>query len=67
MATQYDILWREDIFDKWDFYDASQCMEFIKRGYRIVVPKQVKPWCVHDCGILNLKDYDNEKEKFSRI
>ena len=24
MMTQYDISWREDLFDKWDFYDASQ-------------------------------------------
>ena len=64
MATQYDITWRDDIFDKWDFYDASQCMEFIKAGYRIVVPKQVNAWCIHDCGILDFNNYDNEKNKF---
>ena len=66
MATQYDIAWREDLFDKWDFYDCSQSMEFIRRGYKVVVPKTEEPWCVHDCGFINLKDYDGEREKFVR-
>ena len=34
MATQYDIPWREDVFDGWDFYDHSQCMEFQKRAIK---------------------------------
>lgn len=64
MATQYDITWREDLFDKWDFYDCSQSMEFIRRGYKVVVPKTESPWCVHDCGFLNLENYDEERRKF---
>lgn len=64
MATQYDIIWREDLFDKWDFYDCSQCMEFIRHGYKVVVPKTEAPWCVHDCGFLNLENYDEERKKF---
>lgn len=48
MVTREDIPWREDLFDGWDFYDASQSMEFIRRGYRIVVPEQKKPWVAHD-------------------
>ena len=47
MATQYDVYWREDIFDGWHFYDISQCQEFIKAGYKIVIPYQSTPWCVH--------------------
>lgn len=39
MITQYDIKWREDLFDGWHFYDISQCLEFIKRGYKIAVPR----------------------------
>ena len=66
MITQYDIDWREDVFDKWDFYDCSQSMEFMQSGYRIVVPKTEMPWCVHDCGFLNLEAYDREKDKFVR-
>lgn len=64
MVTQYDIPWREDLFDKWDFYDCSQSMEFIRHGYQVVVPNMREPWCVHDCGFVDLKDYDVEKEKF---
>lgn len=64
MATQHDVAWREDLFDKWDFYDCSQSMEFIRRGYKVVVPNMKAPWCVHDCGFINLKSYDAEKEKY---
>ncbi len=64
MATQYDVPWREDIFKKWDFYDVSQCMEFRRRGYRIVVPHMEYPWCIHDDGILNLDNYYGERDIF---
>ena len=66
MVTQYDIPWREDLFTKWDFYDCSQSMEFIRRGYQVVVPNMKSPWCVHDCGFMNLVNYDEEREKFVR-
>lgn len=64
MMTQYDIPWREDIFDKWDFYDASQCMEFIRKGYKVAVPNMEKPWVIHDCGLLNKDNYEEERLKF---
>lgn len=64
MVTQYDLPWREDLFDKWDFYDCSQSMEFIRRGYKVIVPNMKQPWCVHDCGFINLEQYDIEREKF---
>ncbi len=60
MATSVDIPWREDIFDGWDFYDMSQSMEFIQRGYLLVVPEQKLPWCLHDDGkVLSLFNYDH--------
>lgn len=54
LATQYDLPWREKLFDGWDFYDASQCMEFRRAGYKVVVPYQDEIWCCHDgqCSIL---------------
>lgn len=64
MVTQYDIPWRDDLFDKWDFYDCSQSMEFKKSGYKVVVPNMKQPWCVHDCGFINLQNFDVEREKF---
>lgn len=48
MATQYDILWREDLFDGWDFYDLSYSFEIRKRGLHAVVPVQKHTWFIHD-------------------
>ena len=50
LMTQHDINWREDLFNGFHFYDASQCMEFARAGYLVVVPAQKSPWVVHDCG-----------------
>lgn len=66
MATQYDLPWREDLFDGWDFYDVSQSQEFLRKGYQVVVPRQEKPWCMHDDGFLNLKNYYTYREKFKK-
>lgn len=64
IATQYDIPWREDIFQKWDFYDVSQSFEFRRAGYKVVVPGQDPEWYIHDCGVVNLNNYNKEREKF---
>lgn len=64
MITQYDIPWRDDLFDKWDFYDCSQSKEFARRGYKVVVPYMKQPWCLHDCGAVSLKFYHEERLKF---
>lgn len=58
MVTQYDIPWREDFLDGWNFYDISQSLEMRKKGYKVVVPDQATPWCYHDCGVRNMKKYD---------
>lgn len=65
MVTQYDIPWREDIFNGWHFYDISQSVEFVKSGLEVVVPKQEEVWCVHDCGIVNIRNgYEHYRIKF---
>ncbi len=64
IMTQYDLDWREDLFDGWDFYDVSQSLEFLRAGYRIAVPYQETPWVLHDCGFLNLKDYYLARDQF---
>lgn len=65
MATQVDLPWREDVFDGWDFYDSSQSAEFLRTGYRVVVPYIQKPMCVHDDGhILSLDQYDTYRIKY---
>lgn len=65
MITQYDLPWIEDIFDGWHFYDASQSVEFIKRGFKIVVPDQKIPWCIHDCGIVTTSNgFEKYRNRF---
>ncbi len=65
MITQYDLPWMEDIFDGWHFYDASQSIEFIKKGFKVVVPNQKLPWCIHDCGIVNTTNgFEEYRNKF---
>jgi hypothetical protein len=64
IVTQYDVPWRDDLFKSWHFYDISECIEFIKAGYEVGVPKQEEPWVMHDCGIVNVNTYENERKIF---
>ncbi|WP_236886760.1 glycosyltransferase [Clostridium beijerinckii] len=65
MITQYDLPWRDDIFDGWHFYDLSQSVEFIKNGFKVIVPSQKIAWCLHDCGIVNTKNgFEEYRNKF---
>lgn len=50
MATQYDIPWREDLFQGFHFYDVSQSLEFQRAGYLIGIPNQANLWCIHYNG-----------------
>jgi len=56
MITQYDVRWREDIFDGWDFYDVSQTLEFAKKRYKTVIHNKEKPWILHDCGAIEINN-----------
>lgn len=64
IITQYDLMWREDLFENFDFYDVSQGLEFKKQGYRVVVPYQNTPWIIHDCSFPNLEKYDSDRQIF---
>ncbi|MDE5872955.1 MAG: glycosyltransferase family protein [Lachnospiraceae bacterium] len=66
MATQYDISWREDLFDKWDMYDISQSLELHKKGYDVVIPNMNAPWCLYDIGFVNLGNYYDELDKLKK-
>ncbi len=67
LMTRVDIPWRADVLSGWDFYDISQSLEFGGAGYEIWVPAQRKPWCIHDCGYLNLTGYDDAQAKFLEV
>lgn len=65
MITQYDLPWREDIFDGWHFYDISQSLEFIRKEFKVVVPNQHTAWCIHDCGYVNTTNgFEESRNKF---
>lgn len=64
LITQYDVEWREDIFNGFDFYDVSQSIEFQKNGYKVGVPHQEKPWCYHMCGHSKIEKYDVYRKVF---
>jgi hypothetical protein len=65
MITQYDLPWREDIFTGWHFYDLSQSMEFIRAGYKVAIPWQHQPWCIHDCSFVNVRNgYEDYRQVF---
>lgn len=64
ICTQKDVLWRDDIFTGWHFYDISQCVEFDLRGYKIVIPNQNEPWIIHDCGLIKI---ENSYEKYKNV
>ncbi len=64
ITTQYDISWREDLFQGWDYYDISQCYEFHRKGWKVVVPEQTECWCYHDNKYSRLGDYDKWRKRF---
>jgi glycosyltransferase involved in cell wall biosynthesis len=65
MITQYDLSWREDIFDGWHFYDLSHSIEFTRRGFKVVVPHQQTTWCIHDCSYVTTSNgFEKYRNKF---
>lgn len=67
MATQFDIKWREDIFDGLYFYDLAHCMEFNKKGFEVVVPRQEVTWCIHDWGNGSDNNLLDDTEKYRQV
>lgn len=65
MATCQDLPWNTDRLDGWDFYDVYQSMRFLLEGYKIAVPRQRHPWCLHDNnGLMNLSHYERYRQMF---
>lgn len=67
LMTSKDLPWREDVLSGWDFYDISQSLEFGRNRRQLWVLAGKKPWCIHDCGYLNLTGYDEAQEAFLEI
>lgn len=65
LATQYDVNWRSDLFDGWDYYDISQCFEMRRKGYKAAVPYMEMPWCYHDNGYSKMTEYQMYGKRFA--
>lgn len=65
MATSRDLPWNTALLKDWDFYDAFQSIIFLEKGYKIAVPVQRYPWCLHDDGrFLNMEKYNKYRHIF---
>ncbi len=64
MITGVDLNWNEEKIRGWDFYDASHSLDYLLKGYKIVVPKQKIPWCLHDFGKVTLDRYEENRIAF---
>ncbi len=57
LATQYDIPWHE--LADMDCYATAHSFEFIRQGYKVVVPQQNITWClsmVHEANSLSSRE-----------
>ncbi len=65
MATSADLPWDTKLLKDWDFYDAFQSISFLLHGYKITVPTQRHPWCMHDDNKFpNLSNYNHYRHIF---
>lgn len=62
MMTQYDVKFRTDLFDGWDFYDASQVQEMKRAGYKTVVPYQKEPYAYHNNHYSKIEHYEQYRK-----
>lgn len=65
ISTSYDILWREDIFDNWHYYDISQTYEFRYAGLQTVFINMPPITLLHETTAT--KDYNNYYDKYCNI
>ena len=57
-ATQYDLPWREDLFDDNFFGGEVQCVEFKRAGYKLFV---VGDWIAYDAANFTLDEASRQK------
>lgn len=64
MVTSSDLKWNEEKITGWDFYDTSHSIDYLLSGYKIIVPRQKIPWCLHDFGQMDLSKYEDNRKEF---
>lgn len=56
IITNRKVLWREDLFEDFNFLEVSQCLEYKRKDIKVVVAKQSEPW------FLRVNTGENEKQ-----
>ena len=65
IATCQDLPWDTESVTGWDYYDAFQSINYLLHDYKIAVPNQSHPWCLHDDGVaLNISHYNKYRQIF---
>ncbi len=66
LMTSRDVDWRQDIFDGWHLYDASQTKEFLRAGYKAVIARQEDIWVLHceKCQMYLGHDYEEARQRY---
>ena len=62
IATQYDVQWREDLFISSGscFEFTSQCIEFLRKGYKVAVISQDKPFVWNNINTVSASEIDRQ-------
>ena len=66
IATQYDVPWLEGVSVSLDGFYRAYCMEFMRAGYRLAVPKQSALWCLYAASAWNTQYLPAEDEAFQK-
>lgn len=65
LATAQDVIWREDLFDHWHFYDMAQCYEMNRRQFAVGLYEDRIPWILHESTLR--KDPEMQYEKYCKL
>ena len=65
MATSYDVLWRQDLFDGWHYYDISQTYEYRKVSLKTVFTTSPPVMLLHETT--TVKDPLDLYDKYQKI
>ena len=61
IATQYDISWRSDLFRDDYFGEQAQCVEFKRKGYKVVIAQQDMAWLWYKIDNFNFDEPSRQK------
>jgi tetratricopeptide (TPR) repeat protein len=63
IGTSKDVMWQQEVFDHWHYYDISQCFEFAKCHYKVCLINDDHIWVLHETTMRKDKEKNYEKYK----